>query len=283
MMVHEDVKCSFLKTNEATFVSILSSFTFLDIGVALYLGRQVHAYMVKNEELSVFMTTALIAFYGKMGCLVYASKVFDAIVSKQVCAWNAMISSLALNGREKQALMMYEKMRARGLQPNEITFVAVLSACARAKLMEHYGCVVDLLGRAGLLREAYDFIKKMPFEADATVLGALMGACRLHGALELGNEVAQLLLKSQPNHYGRYVQLSSIYTGAERWDHAAALRNAMLDAGIHKVPAHNPVTLRQLRGTKQKRQRVKRYSNPGQRGIEILQRLICLKMSFSSP
>ena len=172
-----------------------------------------------------------------------------------------MIFYLALYGREKQALMMYEKMRAKGLQPNEITFVAVLSACARAKLvdfgfklfeamshefglvakMEHYGCVVDLLGRAGLLQEAYDFIKKMPFEADATVLGALMGACRLHGAIELGNEVSQLLLESQPSHSGRYVQLSSIYAGAERWDHAAALRKAMLDAGIHKVPAHSLV------------------------------------------
>ncbi|CAN4121226.1 unnamed protein product [Withania somnifera] len=258
MMVHEDVKRALVKPNEATFVSVLSSCTFLDVGVALYLGKQVHAYMVKNEELSVFMTTALIAFYGKMGCLVYASKVFDAMVTKKVCTWNAMISSLALNGREKHALTMYEKMKATGVQPNEITFVAVLSACARAKLvdlgfklfeaivefgllpkMEHYGCVVDLLGRAGLLQEAYDFIKKMPFEADATVLGALMGACRLHGAIELGNEVAQLLLKSQPNHSGRYVQLSSIYAGAERWDHAASLRKAMLDAGIHKVPAHS--------------------------------------------
>ncbi|KAG5628821.1 hypothetical protein H5410_000538 [Solanum commersonii] len=134
-----------------------------------------------------------------------------------------MISSLALNGWEKQALTMYEKMRSKGLlQPNEITFVAVLSACARVKpvdfgfqlfeamsrefglvaKMEHYGCVVDLLGRVGLLQEAYDFIKKMTFEADATVLGALMGVCRLHGAIELGNEVAQLLLGSQLNHSG---------------------------------------------------------------------------------
>ncbi|XP_059278729.1 putative pentatricopeptide repeat-containing protein At1g10330 [Lycium ferocissimum] len=159
-----------MRPYEATLVSILSSCTLLDVGVALYLGRQVHAYMAKNEELSVFMTTALIMFCGKMGCLVYASKVFDAMVIKQVCSWNAMISSLALNGREKQAFAMYEKMRAKGMQPNEITFVTVLSACVRAKLvdlgfqlfetmshefghvakMEHYGCVVDLLGRAGV-------------------------------------------------------------------------------------------------------------------------------------
>ncbi|WMV06878.1 hypothetical protein MTR67_000263 [Solanum verrucosum] len=127
MMVHAEVKCGLLKPNETTFISIFSSCTFLDVCVALYIGRQVHGYMVKNDELSVFMTTALITFYGKMGCLAYASKIFDAM-------------------------------------------------------------------------EAYDFIKKMPFEADVTVLGALMGACRLHGAIELGNEVSQLLLESQVNH-----------------------------------------------------------------------------------
>ncbi|KAH0780548.1 hypothetical protein KY290_000146 [Solanum tuberosum] len=114
MMVHADVKCGLMKPNEANFVSIFSSYTFLDVCVALYLGRQVHAYMVKNEDLSVFMTTTLIAFYGNMGCLIYASKMFD------------------------------------------------------------------LSGRAGLLQEVYDFLKKMPFEAD--------------GAIELENEVAQLFV-----------------------------------------------------------------------------------------
>ncbi|WMV07540.1 hypothetical protein MTR67_000925 [Solanum verrucosum] len=86
--------------------------------------------------LSVFMTTTLIAFMGKMGCLVYALKVFDAIISKQICSWNAMISYVALNGREKHALTMYVKMRARGLQPNEITCVAALSACAHVQLVD---------------------------------------------------------------------------------------------------------------------------------------------------
>ncbi|WMV07065.1 hypothetical protein MTR67_000450 [Solanum verrucosum] len=173
-----------------------------------------------------------------------------------------MISSLALNGWEKQALTMYEKMRSKGLlQPNEITFVAVLSACARVKpvdfgfqlfeamsrefglvaKMEHYGCVVYLLGRVGLLQEAYNFIKKMPFEADATVSGALWVLVDFMeaGAIELGNEVAQLLLESQLNHSGRYVQLSCIYAGAKRMDMLLPSEKAVLDAGIHTVPAHS--------------------------------------------
>ncbi|KAL0312247.1 UNVERIFIED_CONTAM: putative pentatricopeptide repeat-containing protein [Sesamum radiatum] len=103
--------------------------------------------------------------------------------------------------------------------------------------MEHYGCIVDLLGRAGLLKEAYEIVASMPFEADASVLGALLGACRVHGDVDLGNEVGRRLLEVQPDHCGRYVLLSSIYAGAEIWDHAAALRKAMAHAGIQKVPA----------------------------------------------
>ncbi|RVW97466.1 putative pentatricopeptide repeat-containing protein [Vitis vinifera] len=176
-----------------------------------------------------------------------------------VCTWNAMISSLACNGREKQALDLFEKMKMQGLCPDEVTFVAVITACARSKFvvlglgffqsmwcdfgvvprMVHYGCVVDLLGRAGLLEEATEFIKRMPFEPDATVLGALLGACKVHGAIELGNEVGRRLLELQPHHCGRYVTLSNIYAGGEIWGHAADWRKAMTEAGISKIPAYS--------------------------------------------
>lgn len=258
MMADEDVTHGHLRPNEATFVSVLSSCANSDDGSTLWLGKQIHGYMVRIEkELSVFSGTALISFYGKMGCLSYASKVFNGMSVKKVCSWNAMICSLALNGRESEALEMFEKMKSLALCPNEVTFVGILSACARAQLvhlgmelfqamsrdfairptMEHYGCVADLLGRAGLLKEAYEFVGSMPFEADASVWGALLGACRLHGDVDLGNKVGQRLLELQPYHCGRYVVLSSIYAGAERWDHAAALRKAMVNAGIRKVPA----------------------------------------------
>ncbi|KAF8409588.1 hypothetical protein HHK36_005666 [Tetracentron sinense] len=260
MMVHEDVMGHFVIPNEATLVSALSSCSNLDGGGALYQGRQIHGYIIRNGiELTVFLGTALIAMYGKTGCLGNALKVFKRMVVKEVCTWNAMISSLASNGREKQALEMFEKMSVEGLHANEVTFVAVLTACARAKLvepglglfqsmfhdfgvvprMEHYGCVVDLLGRAGLLKEAVEFIKRMPFEPDATVLGALLGACKVHGAVELGNYVGRRLLELQPQHCGRYVVLSNIYAGAGRWGHAAELRSAMVDAGIRKIPAYS--------------------------------------------
>ncbi|KAL7000068.1 hypothetical protein U1Q18_001218 [Sarracenia purpurea var. burkii] len=262
MMIDEDVMGRFVNPNEATFVSVLSSCANCNGAGALYQGKQVHGFIIKNEmELTVFMGTALIDLYGKMGCLGYAMKVFSRMAVKEVCTLNSMISSLALNGKEFQAIEMFEKMKIEGLCPNEVTFVAVLSACARAKLvnlglelfrsmfrdfgifprMEHYGCVVDLLGRAGLLREATEFINAMPFEPDSSVLGAILGACKVHGSAELANKVGRRLLDSWPRHCGQYVLLSTIYAGAEMWDRAAALRKAMVEAGIQKVPAYSMI------------------------------------------
>lgn len=260
MTVHEDVMSCSLKPNEATYVSVLSSCANLDGGGSLYRGKQIHGYAIRNEiELTVFTQTALIDLYGKKGCLRSAVNVFGQMVFKEVCTWNAMMSSLASNGREMDALDAFEKMKVEGQHPNAVTFVAVLTACARGKLvelglklfksmlhefgivptMEHYGCIIDLLGRAGLLKEATDIISSMPFEPDGSVLGALFGACKIHGAIELANIVGQRLLDLQPRHCGCYVTLSNVNAVMEKWDHAADLRKAMVEAGIQKVPAYS--------------------------------------------
>ncbi|KAL8150622.1 hypothetical protein V2J09_020430 [Rumex salicifolius] len=190
---------SSVKPNEATFVSILSCCANSDEGGALYQGKEIHGYMIKNEtELTVFMGTALISLYGKLGCLGTALKVFNQSGHRKICTWNAILSSLASNGGEKEAL--------------------------------------DL---AGLLNEAKEFIKEMPFTPDETVLGALLGACKVHGAIELGNEVGKRLLDLQLMHCGRYVALSSMNALAERWGSAADYRRAMSKAGIRKIPAYS--------------------------------------------
>ncbi|KAK4286131.1 hypothetical protein QN277_002732 [Acacia crassicarpa] len=175
-----------------------------------------------------------------------------------------MISSLASNGREKEALNMFEHMKAKGLRPNSITFVAVLTACSRGRLvkegldffrsmsnhyevvplMEHYGCVVDLLGRAGHLEEAADIINSMPFQSDTSVLLALLSACRIHGAIDLGEEIGKKLLELQTQHSSQYVLLSSINADKERWDHAADMRKEMVRIGIQKIPAFSVVHLK---------------------------------------
>ncbi|KAD6794468.1 hypothetical protein E3N88_05364 [Mikania micrantha] len=192
----------FVKPNEATFVSVLSACANSTGVIGLSYGKQIHGYIIKNESrMSAFVGTALIYLYGKTDGLEYAMQVFENLVNKEVCTWNAIIGTLASNGKEKQAIDMFDKMIVEGQRPNEVTFVAVLTACARGELvelglqifnsmlawfsivpqMEHYGCVVDLLGRAGFVAEANDFMRKMPFEPDASVLGALLGACKLHG------------------------------------------------------------------------------------------------------
>ncbi|KAL5573379.1 hypothetical protein UlMin_022976 [Ulmus minor] len=251
-----------VRPNEAAYVSLLSSCANLEGWGPLYLGRQIHGYITRNEtKLTVFMGTALVDLYGKSGCLNAASNIFDRMLVKEICTWNAMISALSSNGREKEALDMFERMKMEGFQPNEVTFVAILTGCARSKfvelglklfrsmtldfgivpVMEHYGCIADLLGRAGLLREATNFIKSMPFEADASVVGALVGACKIYGTIKLTTEVGQELLALQPQHCGRYVVLSNINAAMERWDRAADLRRMMVNAGIQKIPAYSVI------------------------------------------
>jgi len=264
MMSHEDVVLGLVKPNEATCASVLSSCANLDGRAALDCGKQVHGYVVTNEaNLGVNVGTSLINLYGKMGRLSYAEKVFREMVVRKVCTWNAMISSLASNGREKEALDMFEEMKLHGLKPSSITLVAVLTACARGNfvreglelfgsmwqdfgiepIMKHYGCVVDLLGRAGYVEEAAEIIRNMPFKPDASVLGAFFGACRIHGAIELGEEIGKEMLKLQRQHCGQYVLLSSMNAEKERWDHAADLRREIMEAGIHKIPAYSMVHL----------------------------------------
>ncbi|KAK3414706.1 hypothetical protein EUGRSUZ_H00033, partial [Eucalyptus grandis] len=255
MMVHEDIKSGVVKPNEATYVSLLSSCANLPGGGARYYGKQIHGYIVRNDTgLTAFVGTALIDFYGKTSSLRNAIKVFNQMVVKEICTWNALISSLACNGEENKALAMFEQMKMKGLCPNGVTFAAALTSCARGgfvdcgfklfrsmvddfglvPVMEHYGCMVDLLGRAGLLTEAMDFVKSMPFEPDASVLGALLGSCKSHGAINLGNDVGRRLLEMQPRHCGRYVTLSSMHAELNEWTSAAELRKAMEGLKIRK-------------------------------------------------
>lgn len=205
--------------------------------------------------MTAFLGTALIDMYGKHGRLSYGASVFNAMDEKEVCTWNAMISALASNGNEAMALDLLDGMRAEGLRPNHITFVAILTACARARLvdtglrwfeamnnefgvvqlMEHYGCVVDLLSKAGFLNEAVEFIRRMPMEADASVWGALLGSCKVHGHVQLGIQVVRRMITLHPWHSGVYTVLRNMYAGEGRWNEAAELREAMENARVKKI------------------------------------------------
>lgn len=246
--------------NEATLVSAASACAQLR---DLDRGRRLHCCALDRElrKMSVILGTALVDMYGKCGSIEDAYKVFREMSARNVYSWNSMITGLALNGSGKQALTLFWKMKLAGLQPNAITFIGVLSACSHAGLVdegemlfdmmtrvygirpieEHYGCMVDLLSRAGLLQEAVDFVANMPVEPHPGLWGALAGACRIHDNVELGVEVGKRLIELEPHHGGRYVLLSNLYAAARRWDDMEIVRSLLKERRVVKVPGNSAV------------------------------------------
>ncbi|CAL4905082.1 unnamed protein product [Urochloa decumbens] len=252
------------RLEEPTLVSVLSACANLDGAEGLVAGMAVHAYMVHHEvELTAFLGTALVDMYGKHGRLGCCRSVFDAVHDKKVCTWNALLSAFANHGMETEALVKLNTMRAEGLLPNQITFLALLTACARAGLVEvglywfeamvveyrvtplmvHYGCVVDLLGRAGRFAEAVQVIERMPFAPDASVWGALLAACKLRGNMELAMEIGRKLMALEPQQSGRYVTIRNVYLEDGNWQAGMRMGEVMQEAGIKKTAGQSSVVL----------------------------------------
>eukprot|EP01018_Ginkgo_biloba_P030661 Gb_29995 [translate_table: standard] len=243
-----------VKPDSVTMVSVLPACALL---AALQKGKWIHAYIIKiGSELDVSVGTALIDMYAKCGSVELAFQLFDKMYERDVVSWNAMIAGYGMNGHGEDALALFSQMQQAGLKPDHVTFVCVLSACSHSGLvdegwqyfecmtqdycitprMEHYACMVDLLGRVGHLNEAHTLIKNMPFEPGNSVWGALLFACRIHCNLDLGKHVAEQLLDLQPKNVGTYVLLSSIYASARRWDDVAKVRTMLKVRGLDKSP-----------------------------------------------
>eukprot|EP01018_Ginkgo_biloba_P001659 Gb_20197 [translate_table: standard] len=240
--------------NSKTFASVLSACANL---AALEEGKEIHDEIVRSGfQSDVFVGNALVDMYSKCGSIENARNVFDKIQQTNVVSWNAMISGYAMHGRGTEALKLFEQMQHSTTNPDHITLVSVLSACCHAGLvdkgwqyfncmseyyhikptMEHYGCMVDLLVRAGYLDEAVDFIDKMPIKPDATVWVSLLGACRIHCNIELGECVAEHLFKLDPKNAAPYVLLSNMYAAAGRWNDIERVRKMMKERRVKKKP-----------------------------------------------
>lgn len=220
-------------------------------------GKWVHAHMMKSGgQLVAFVGNTLLDMYAKSGSIEDAKKVFDRLVKRDVVSWNSMLTGYAQHGLGKETLQRFEEMLRTGIEPNEVTFLCVLSACSHAGLLdegqyyfelmnkykvepqvEHYVTIVDLLGRAGLLDRAERFIKEMPIEPAAAVWGALLGACRMHKNMELGAYAAERVFELDPYDSGPHVLLSNIYASAGRWSDVAKVRKMMKESGVKKEPA----------------------------------------------
>ncbi|KAK1385979.1 pentatricopeptide repeat-containing protein [Heracleum sosnowskyi] len=244
-----------------TMVSLLTACAELG---ALALGRRAHGFMFKvGLDRNLHAANALLDVYAKCGKIREASKVFNEMEEKSIVSWTSLIVGLAVNGFGFEALELFKKLEREGLVPSEITFVGVLYACSHcgmvdegfayfnkmveefriAPKIEHYGCMVDLLGRAGLVKQAYDYIKNMSVPPNAVIWRTLLGACANHGHLALGEIARVQLQKLEPKHCGDYVLLSNLYASERRWSEVQKVRKTMLNEGIRKFPGHSLVEL----------------------------------------
>ena len=238
--------------NEVTVLAVLSACGQLG---ALESGRWIHSYIEnKGIQINVHVGTALIDMYSKCGSLEDARLVFDRIRDKDVVAWNSMIVGYAMHGFSQHALQLFEEMTETGHKPTDITFIGILSACGHGGLVEegrsffrlmrdkygiepkieHYGCMVNLLGRAGHLEEAYGLVKNMTIAADPVLWGTLLGCCRLHVNIKLGEEIAKFLVDQKLANSGTYVLLSNMYAATGNWEGVAKMRTLMKEHGIEK-------------------------------------------------
>ena len=242
------------KPDEVTLVCALSASAQLG---AMDLGRWIDVYIKKHGiKLNCHHTTSLIDMYAKCGDLEKALEVYYSVERKDVFVWSATIAGLAMHGHGRAALDLFSKMLEAKVKPNAVTFTNVLCACSHKGLVnegqrlfyqmepvygvvpgeKHYACMVDMLGRSGLLQEAVKFIEKMPILPTASVWGALLGACRLHGNIEIAEQACSRLLELDPRNHGAYVLLSNIYAKTGKWDRVSGLRKIMRDFGLKKEP-----------------------------------------------
>ncbi|KAL3568571.1 hypothetical protein D5086_031222 [Populus alba] len=252
--VFYEMQVSGFRLNRASIVGALTACAFLG---ALDQGRWIHAY-VKRHHMSMdrMLGTALIDMYAKCGCIEMACSVFDEMDDRDVYAFTCLISGLANHDKSEAAIDLFNRMQDEGVLPNEVTFVCVLNACSRMGMVDegliifesmsnryaiepqiqHYGCLVDLLGRAGKIEEAKKVVREMPLHPDSYALGALLDACRVHGDVQLGEEMVDSLAQRCLDHGGVHVLLSNMYASADKWEDVSKVRKKMEDKNIRKLP-----------------------------------------------
>ncbi|KAK6914108.1 E+ motif, partial [Dillenia turbinata] len=244
-----------IKPGHVSFSTIMPACAHL---TTLHLGKQLHGYIIRQAfDDNVFIASSLVDMYAKCGKVGIARWIFDHMEVHDMVSWTAIIMAYALHGHAHDAIFLFKRMEMEGVKPNAGSFVAVLTACSHAGLvdeawhyfnsmvhdcsiapeLEHCAAVADLLGRAGRLQEAYDFISEMPVKPTGGVWSTLLGACRVHKNIDFAEKVAENIFRIDPENRGAYVLLSNIYSAAGRWKDAAKLRSRMGDKGMRQSPA----------------------------------------------
>ncbi|OMP11929.1 hypothetical protein CCACVL1_00212 [Corchorus capsularis] len=243
-----------LQPDKATLLIVLSAIAQLG---HIEKGLEIHQYLEDNKfSLGGRLGVALIDMYSKCGSVKNAMLVFEGIEDKSVDHWNAMIGGLAIHGMGELAFSLLLEMERLSVEPDDITYIGVLNACGHAGLvkeglicfdimrrvhkmepkLQHYGCMVDILGRAGQVAEARKFIEEMPIEANDVIWRALLSACKNHEKVDVGEPVAKHLITLDSHNSSSYVLLSNMYASLGMWDAVSSVRMRMKERNLKKIP-----------------------------------------------
>ncbi|KAL3616637.1 hypothetical protein CASFOL_039031 [Castilleja foliolosa] len=253
-MISKNDEC--LKPDQLTLGPILSGLGKMG-SIGLVLGKSIHGFIVKNNwELNVQIGTCLVDMYAKCGLLKNACLVFKMMNGTNVVAWTTLICGAAQHGYGQEALKMFDKMREANVGPNELTFTGLLTACAQSGLVDegrgyfkllmeygmrptiqHYGCMIDLFGKAGLIGEAYEVIRAMPFETNVVIWGSFLSSCKLHREFEMAEKViGEVMRVVRPeNDGGVYSIVADLYALSGKWSEMERLREMMVGQNVRKV------------------------------------------------
>ncbi|WCJ19263.1 Pentatricopeptide repeat-containing protein At1g06143 [Euphorbia peplus] len=253
LVIFSEMKKSGVCPDVVTMATVISACAHLG---ALDLGKEIHHYLMQSGlKLDVYIGSALIDMYAKCGNLDRSLLVFIKLQEKNLFCWNSMIEGLAAHGYPEEALTLFDKMEREKIKPNGVTFVSVLSACAQAGLVEeghrrfqsmihdfsvrpsveHYGCMVDLLSKAGLLDEALELIREMPLNPNGVIWGSLLSGCKIFRNLKIAQVAVKELMIVEPGNTGHYALLINMYVEVNRWDEAAKVRQTMKEVGAEKI------------------------------------------------
>lgn len=240
--------------DEVTLIIVLSACA--DLG-ALEHARWIGSYIDReNIPKTLELCNAQVNALAKCGDIEGAVKLFDLMPQKSIVSWTSVIDGLAMHGHGREAVAVFEKMKKSGVAPDDVTFIGVLSACSHAGMVdegcryfaamkeqhciepkiEHYGCMVDLFSRAGLLERAASFIRSMPIEPNPIIWRTFVGGCRLHGQGGVGESLSMQLIAEDPAHSSNYVLLSNVYAMRRQYEKKVEVRRKMSEKGIRKVP-----------------------------------------------
>lgn len=255
----EELLSKYLKPDTVTIASVLPAYAKL---ASLRECRQIHGHVTKlNFHSNTFVSNSIIYMYASCGDLATARTIFDQMSCRDIISWNTILMAYAIHGMGRMSIELFSEMKERGIQPNDSTFVSLLTSCSNSGMVnegwtyynsmkqnygiepkiEHYGCMLDLIGRTGNLDQAMNFIEEMPLLPTARIWGSLLNASRNKGNIELAELAAERILSIRHDNTGCYVLLSNMYAEAGRWENVEHIKSIMKKDGAEKTLACSTV------------------------------------------